>query len=56
VRLYQAIKMAGGEAELDVYEGMPHVFQGYMNGTPEQKEAFAEIGRFWKSHLAPAKR
>ena len=56
VRLYQAIKMAGGEAELDVYEGMPHVFQGYMLGTPEQREAFAEIGRFWKAHLVTAKR
>ena len=51
IRLYQAIKVAGGEAELDVYEGMPHVFQGYMQGTPEQKEAFAEIQRFWRSHL-----
>ncbi len=55
VRLYQAIKMAGGEAELDVYEGMTHVFQGYMRGTPEQKEAFAEIGHFWKRHLIAAK-
>lgn len=55
VRLYQAIKMAGGEAELDVYEGMPHVFQGYMKDTPEQKEAFAEIGRFWKTHLVTGK-
>ena len=56
VRFYQAIKMAGGEAELDVYEGMPHVFSGYMQGTPEQKEAFAEIVRFWKAHLVAAKR
>jgi monoterpene epsilon-lactone hydrolase len=55
VRFYQAIKMAGGEAELDVYEGMTHVFQSYMQGTPEQKEAFAEIRRFWRSHLTAAK-
>ncbi|MEI9988442.1 MAG: alpha/beta hydrolase [Rhizomicrobium sp.] len=55
VRLYHAIKAGGVEAELDVYEGMPHVFQGYMNGTPEQKQAFDEISRFWKSHLVPAK-
>ncbi len=51
VRLYQAIKIAGGDAELDVYEGMTHVFQSYMIGTPERKEAFAEIGRFWTKHL-----
>ena len=55
VRLYQAIKIAGGEAELDVYEGMTHVFQSYMAGTPEQKAAYAEIRRFWLRHLVPAK-
>lgn len=55
VRLYQAIKTAGGEAELDIYEGMPHVFQSYMTGTPEQKAAYAEIKRFWQQHLVPAK-
>lgn len=55
VRLYQAIKTAGGEAELDVYEGMTHVFQSYMAGTPEQKAAYAEIRRFWLRHLIPAK-
>jgi len=55
VRLYQAIKTAGGEAELDLYEGMPHVFQSYLSGTPEQKAAYAEIRRFWQAHLVPAK-
>lgn len=56
VRIYQAIKTAGGEAELDVYEGMAHVFQAYMVNTPEQKAAFAEIKRFWSQHLSPTKR
>jgi acetyl esterase/lipase len=56
VRLYQAIKMAGGEAELDAYEGMVHVFQGSMKDTPEGKQAFAEIQRFWLAHLQPAKK
>jgi acetyl esterase/lipase len=51
IRLYQAVKMAGGDAELDIYEGMTHVFQSYMIGTPERKEAFAEIERFWTKHL-----
>ncbi len=55
VRLYQAIKTAGGEAELDLYEGMPHVFQSYLVGTPEQKAAYAEIKRFWQQHLVPAR-
>jgi acetyl esterase/lipase len=53
VRFYQAIKAAGGEAELDVYEGMAHGFQSYMAGTPEQKVAFAEVKRFWVGHLRP---
>jgi acetyl esterase/lipase len=55
VRFYQAVKAAGGEAELDVYEGMTHVFQSYMKNTPEQKAAYAEIQRFWSRHLAPGK-
>jgi monoterpene epsilon-lactone hydrolase len=54
VRLYQALKTAGGVAELDVYEGMAHVFQAYMTGTPEQKAAYAESKRWWSSHLVPA--
>lgn len=56
VRLYQALKMAGNQAELDVYEGMTHVFQSYMMNTPEQKQAYAEIVRFWSGHLQPTKR
>ena len=56
VRMYQAVKTAGGETVLDVYEGMPHVFQGYMTDTPEQKEAFAEQRRFWDAHLVAAKK
>jgi epsilon-lactone hydrolase len=56
VRFYQALKTAGGVAELDVYEGMAHVFQAYMTGTPEQKAAYAESKRWWSSHLVPAAR
>ena len=55
VRFYQAVKMTGGEATLDVYEGMTHVFQSYMLGTPEQKAAFAQIVHFWSKHLVPSK-
>jgi monoterpene epsilon-lactone hydrolase len=55
VRFYRAIKAAGGEAQLDVYEGMTHVFQSYMMNTPEQKAAYAEIQHFWSRHLARGK-
>jgi epsilon-lactone hydrolase len=51
VRLYQAVKTSGGIAELDVYEGMAHVFQSYMTGTPEQRAAYAESKRWWSNHL-----
>lgn len=54
VRLYRAIEGAGGDAKLDVYEGMTHVFQSYMVGTPEQSEAFNEMQRFWLKHLTPS--
>jgi epsilon-lactone hydrolase len=56
VRLYQALKTAGGVAELDVYEGMSHVFQAYMTGTPEQRAAYAEAQRWWSANLQPAAR
>ena len=55
VRLYQAIKTGGGDAELDIYEGMAHVFQAYMTDAPEQKAAYAEIRRYWDRHLVSAK-
>ncbi|MGH8446650.1 MAG: alpha/beta hydrolase [Solimonas sp.] len=51
VRLYQAVKNAGGSAVLDIYEGMPHVFVGYMKDTPEQKAAFDTGRRFWATYL-----
>ncbi|MGH8445256.1 MAG: alpha/beta hydrolase [Solimonas sp.] len=55
VRFYQALKVAGGQATLDIYEGMPHVFQGYMTDAPEQKAAFDEAKRFWAAHLRARK-
>ncbi|MEI9994316.1 MAG: alpha/beta hydrolase [Rhizomicrobium sp.] len=55
VRFYQAVKAAGGDAQLDIYEGMTHVFQTYMANTPEGKAAYAEIARFWSHHLASRK-
>jgi acetyl esterase/lipase len=51
VRLFQAVKTSGGSAELDIYEGMTHVFQAYMTGTPEQRAAYTEARRFWSANL-----
>ena len=52
VREYQAIRTGGGEAVLDLYEGMPHVFQTYLKDTPEGKQAIATFRDFFLSHLA----
>jgi epsilon-lactone hydrolase len=51
VRIYQAIKTAGGTAELDLYEGMPHGFTGIFATAPEGKAALAEQGKFWGKYL-----
>ena len=51
VRQYQAIAQAGAIAVLDLYEGMPHVFQVLMAGSSESNAAFAAATRFWAMHL-----
>lgn len=51
VRLYQAVRAGGGEAVLDVYEGMPHVFQALLAGTPESDVAYERATAFWDAHL-----
>jgi monoterpene epsilon-lactone hydrolase len=52
IREYQAIRMGGGEAVLDLYEGMPHVFMSYLPTTPEGKQAIKTSSAFFLSHLA----
>ena len=51
VREYQAIRSGGHEAVLDLYEGMPHVFQGLIPNTPEARTAFARAALFFRKHL-----
>jgi monoterpene epsilon-lactone hydrolase len=52
VRLHRALMAAGSQSRLEVYEGMPHVFQPILFETPEGKAAWAEIASFWSEHLA----
>ena len=49
VRVHRKLRQAGVEAELHVYEGQSHA--QYMRDTPEAKEAFEEIARFFDKHL-----
>ena len=54
VRLYRAIDAADGLAVLDLYDGMPHVFQmrPEMADAPETKTALKKMAAFLNRHLA----
>ncbi len=51
VRLHRALRAAGQASRLEVYEGMPHVFQPLLADAPEGREAWAEMAAFWSEHL-----
>jgi monoterpene epsilon-lactone hydrolase len=51
VREYRAIDSAGGIAVLDIYEGMPHVFQGIVSGTPEVQQSMVKMKKFLATYL-----
>lgn len=53
VRLYQAIKAGGGDATLDLYEGMIHVFQSIVPNAPESKSALRTVRSFLDSNVNP---
>ncbi|MGX7704929.1 alpha/beta hydrolase [Methylobacterium sp. Gmos1] len=56
VRLYQAIRSGGGDAVLDLYEGMPHVFQVVVPEVPETRIAGSRAAAFLDKSLEPAAR
>jgi len=51
VRLYQALDTAGRSVKLDIYEGMPHVFQVKAPQSPETATALKKMDAFLKQHL-----
>jgi monoterpene epsilon-lactone hydrolase len=51
VRQYQAIRGGGHEAVLDLYEGMPHVFQALIPNTPETTTSISRAAAFFDAHL-----
>ena len=51
IRHYQAIDSAGQIVKLDLYEGMPHVFQAILANTPESMLALAKMNRHLKQYL-----
>lgn len=50
VRLYHALDQAGVPVKLDVYEGMPHVFQTLLYNTPESSLAISKTNEFLKEY------
>jgi epsilon-lactone hydrolase len=54
VRQYRAIDAARGIAVLDLYEGMPHIFQvrPELAGAPETKAALKKMAEFLKKHMS----
>jgi acetyl esterase/lipase len=53
VRQYRAIEDGGGQAVLDLYDGMPHVFQMRVQlaDAPETATALKKMAAFLKRHL-----
>jgi acetyl esterase/lipase len=51
VRQYQALDKAGQTVKLDLYEGMPHVFQGQLSGAPESRLALQKMRMFLRTYL-----
>lgn len=49
VRMHRAMRSAGVDAELHVFEAMPH---GGFFGAPEDEELGREVARFVRAHLA----
>lgn len=52
VRLHRALRRAGVDADLHVFEAMPH--GGFLGGTPEDRELSGEIARFVRARLFSA--
>ena len=51
VRMHRALRQAGVESSLQVYEAQSHAQFYRDDRIPEVKEAFGEIGQFFDRHL-----
>jgi acetyl esterase/lipase len=51
VRLYQALDNSGQTVKLDIYEGMPHVFQLKLPESPESVTALQKMDEFLVKYL-----
>ena len=51
VRVYRKLRQAGVDARLQVFEAMSHAEYLILFNSPESREAFGEIARFFRTHL-----
>jgi epsilon-lactone hydrolase len=51
IRLYRALDLASIPVTLDLYEGMPHVFQWTLPDSPESRIALGKTRTFLNAHL-----
>ena len=51
VRLYQGLDQANVPVKLDIYEGMPHVFQYILIDTPESDISLSKMNDFLRAYL-----
>lgn len=51
VRLYQGLDQADVPVKLDIYEGMPHVFQYILIKTPESDISLSKMNDFLREYL-----
>jgi epsilon-lactone hydrolase len=50
-RLAERARAAGVDVTLQVWPGMPHVWQGYAAAVPEGRQAIARIGEWVRAHV-----
>ena len=50
-RAAEKVRAAGGEVEIEIWPGMWHVFQAFLQQVPESKKAVKKIGRFVRRTL-----
>jgi acetyl esterase/lipase len=51
-RLVEKVKQANGNAVLEIWPGMPHVFQLLAGRIPEGKDAVEKLGAFMRNRTA----
>lgn len=55
-RMVEMIRRGGGQAELEVWPGMWHVWQMFVQFMPESRQAVDRLGEFIRGQLDPAPR